>query len=96
MIRDNETQLATTVAFDLQATRPGPGEPLLMVAIGVDASLVITMSDTEGGTYTACTTVLAPAETFEFHLPSNTKRWIKATFATGDLMVSLPGTQTAV
>ena len=96
MIRDNETQLVTATPFDLETVSPGPGEPITMVAVGIDASLAITHCDTVDGTYTALMTVLAPAGTLEFRLPSNTQQFIQATFAAGDLMVSVPGNQTAV
>ena len=96
MILDNDTALATTVAFDLGVVSPGPGEPIKCIAVGVDASLAITHCATIGGTYTACTTVLAPAGLLEFERPSNTKQFIKATFSAGSVRVGqLAGNQTA-
>lgn len=79
MLIDNETLLATTVALDLEALRPGPGQPIKMFAdLDADGDLVIT----HGATVTAATALMtvACAGITEFHLPSSTLRWIKATF----------------
>jgi hypothetical protein len=96
MIRDYYGQLTTTVAFDLEAVSPGPGEPIKLMAIGVSGSVVVTTCATTGGSYTALTTVLGPAGVLEFELPSNTLQFIKATFSAGTVEVALPGVQTAV
>lgn len=93
MIRDNETELATTVAFDLGNVRPGPGKPIKMFAQGVGGSLVITMGATDTAA-DACITVDATNDV-EFHLPSNTLQYIIATFATGSVGVVMDA-QTAV
>lgn len=98
MIIDADTSLATTVAFDLETQRPGPGQELTLAINDVPAGdLDITHSDTEGGTYTALQTIVVPAEKrVVATLQSSAKRWIKATFASGSVQIVLNGgTQTA-
>jgi len=89
MIRDALAELVTATAFDLDAVRPGPGKPIKMYANGVGGSLVVTTGDTNAAA-DALITVDA-TESLEFHLPANTKRWIKATFATGEVGVVMDG-----
>ena len=85
MILDKLAELTTAVAFDLDAVRPGPGNPIKMYATGVGGPLVVTCgADTAAAD--ACITVDA-TEPVEFELPSNTKQFIKATFATGNVYV---------
>jgi len=92
MILDKEAELVTTVAYDLETTSPGPGKPINMWASGIANSLVITHGDTS----TAADPLLTvdAVQDVEFRLPSNTKRFIKASFASGSLNVILEGAQT--
>ncbi|MCK5919687.1 MAG: hypothetical protein KAG66_02015 [Methylococcales bacterium] len=94
MIRDHELNMVTTVAMDLGSAAPGPGNPIKMVALGVDAALVITTGDTTAAA-DPLMTVVASAGLTEFELPSDTKRYIKATFAAGEVSVINSGAQTA-
>lgn len=92
MFIDNETELATTVALDLEAVRPGPGKPIKMWAkLDVDGDLVITMGDTDTAA-DPCITVACVGLT-EFELPSTTLQYIKSTF-TGRVAATLCGVQT--
>lgn len=99
MILDNDAKLVTTVAFDLETVRPGPGKPIKMWAqIDIPGALVITMGAT-GAAAGACITVQVPAEGLEFEIPSNTLQYIKSTFtATAPLgvFVTMCGNQTNV
>ena len=93
MIIDNEAQLVTTVAFDLETVRPGPGQPLKMWAILTTPG---TLTITDGATSAAADTFMTVSCTdspTEFELPSTTARYIKATF-TGTVAFSLAGIQT--
>jgi len=92
MILDDMAKLTSATAFDLETVRPGPGQPIKMMAIGVGGSLAVTTGDTTAAA-DACVTVDA-TNTVEFELPSNVKRYIEATFASGDVYVILPGAQT--
>lgn len=99
MLLDKEAQLATTVAFDLEAVRPGPGMPVKLYATGMTPAAVVTVTNcaTVGGTYTACTTAVVDTDgSVEFELPSSTRQFIKSTFAAGDISVILPGAQTNI
>jgi len=93
MFVDNMAELATTVAFDLETARPGPGNQIkLAVILDSPGDLVIT----DGATATAADalmTVSCTDKPTEVHLPSTTKQFIKATFA-GRVFVSLCGIQT--
>lgn len=92
MFVDNETELVTTVALDLETVRPGPGKPIKLWAnLDADGDLVITMGATNAAA-DACITVACVGIT-EFELPSSTLRWIKSTFA-GRVAVTLCGVQT--
>lgn len=96
MILDKMTELVTTVALDLEAVRPGPGEPIKLFSTGNAASedIVVTTCATEGGVYTACVTAECDLTgDVEFALPSSTLGFIKATF-TGRTFVTLSGNQT--
>lgn len=98
MILDKEGQLITATAFDLKTVAPGPGNPVKMIVTGMNAgNLAVTHCATTGGTYTACTTVTVQndGDLVEFELPSNTLQFIKATFTTGEVYITLPGNQTA-
>lgn len=87
MILDVLTELATTVAYDLEAVRPGPGRPIKCFALlDSDGDLVITMGATNAAAG-ACITVACVGLT-EFELPSSTLRWIKSTF-TGEVGIVL-------
>jgi hypothetical protein len=80
MLLDKEAELATAVAFDLEAVRPGPGKPIKMYAhLDADGDLVITMGATNAAA-DPCMTVACVGIT-EFELPSTTLQFIKATFA---------------
>lgn len=96
MILDNEAELTTATGFDLEAVRPGPGEPIHLWAAGVGGSLAITMGEdapeAEGATI-PCITVDA-TEDVEFELPSNTLQFIAAVFGTGTVNIILEGAQT--
>ena len=87
MILDKLAELTTATAFDLETVRPGPGKPIKMYASGVGGSLVITTGDTDVAA-DALITVDA-TNSVEFELPSNTKRYIIATFAAGSVNVVL-------
>lgn len=92
MFIDNETELATGVALDLEAIRPGPGQPIKLWAnLDADGDLVITMGPTNAAAG-SCITVACVGIT-EFELPSSTERWIMSTFA-GRVAVTLAGVQT--
>ena len=90
MILDKTCELATTVAFDLDAVRPGPGKPIKMAALGVDADMVVTTgaADTLG---TSLLTVTCGAGLTTFDLPSDTLQFIGATFVAGRVFVILDG-----
>ena len=80
MLLDSLTQLATTVAFDLEAVRPGPGQPIKCYALlDADGDLTIT----QGATSTAADAlmVVACVGITEFYLPSTVLQFIKSTFA---------------
>lgn len=97
MILDKETELATTVALDLDTVRPGPGKPIIMFASGMPAAtaVIITDCDTVGGTYASVVEVVTDASgTAEFRLPSSTRQFIKSTFAAGAINVVMEGNQT--
>jgi len=81
MIMDKELELTSGTALDLGTKRPGPGNDISMFAQGVGGSLVITTGDTNAAA-DALITVDATNDV-EFDLPSETKRYIKATFAAG-------------
>ena len=97
MILDKNAQLVTATAFDLGTGGLGKGTPIKMIVTGMNAgNLAITHADTAGGTYSACTTVTVQnnGDLVEFELPSNTKQFIRATFATGEVYVTFAGNQT--
>lgn len=87
MILDKQVELATTVALDLETLRPGPGEPITLWATGVGGDLVFTTGDAVAAADDLIT--VDAANDVEFYLPSNTKRWIKGTFAAGKVYVVL-------
>ncbi len=93
MFIDSMAELVTTVAFDLETVRPGPGKPIkLWVLLDTPGDLVIT----DGATSTAAgalMTVSCTDSPTEIELPSTTAQFIKATF-TGRVAVSLCGVQT--
>lgn len=94
MIIDNQAQLVTTVAFDLETVRPGPGEPLKMWCIlDTPGNLVITDGATSAAA-DALMTVSCTDSPTEFELPSTVARYIKSTF-TGRVAFTLAGVQTA-
>lgn len=85
MFMDKQAELATTVAFDLDAVRPGPGQPIKMFAnLNAAGDLVITTGATSAAAGDLIT--VACDGITEFELPSTTERYIKATFA-GDVGV---------
>ena len=102
MILDKETQMITATALDLEAVRPGSGEPIKMFASGMTPAAVVTVTtgddaaEAEGGTIPCTTAVIGAKGSVEFELPSTTKQFIACTFAGGDLNVTLAGNQTAV
>ena len=94
MIIDNDAKLTSTVAFDLETVRPGPGEPLKMWCI-LDTPGTLTITD--GATSAAADALMTVSCTdspTEFQLPSSTARYIKSTF-TGTVAFTLCGVQTA-
>lgn len=93
MILDNEAELVTATAFDLGPKKPGPGNPIKLWITGVGASVVFTTGATSAAA-DALMTVDATAGPIEVELPSNTLQFIKATFASGAINVTLPGNQT--
>lgn len=96
MILDKNTELTTTVAFDLEAVRPGPGKPIKVFTTGNAASenFVVTTCATVAGTYTACATIECDTNgDAECELPSSTLQFIKAVF-TGEAFLTLCGNQT--
>ena len=93
MIIDNEAELVTTVALDLETIRPGSGQPLkLWAKLDADGDLTITTGDAVAAADNLM--VVACVGITEFELPSSVKRYIKSTFA-GRVAVSLAGIQTA-
>lgn len=94
MIVDATMELTTTVAFDLGAVRPGPGEPIKIMAVGVSGTVTITHCATIGGSYTANSVQTCGAGIAEFVLQSDTLQFIKVAFAAGSVEVVLPGVQT--
>jgi len=89
MILDAQTEMATGVALDLEAVRPGPGKPIKMFALlDSDGDLAITHGTSaalaEGG-LTALMTVACAGMT-EFEIPSTALQFIAATF-TGEVGV---------
>lgn len=99
MILDNEAALVTATAFDLETVRPGPGKPIKMWAqLNAAGPLVITTGATSAA-LDALLTVQVPAEGLEFELPSNTKQFIKSTFAATaplGVFVVMEGNQTNI
>lgn len=101
MILDNEAKLVTATGFDLEAVRPGPGNPIKMFATGHGAGAVLTVTtgvdaaEAEGASV-PCTTATCDADgSVEFELPSTTLQFIAAEFAVGEINITLAGNQTA-
>ncbi len=104
MILDYLSGLTTTVAHDLgdpglrsdgSVAPRGEGRQIHLQAAGVTTTVVITSADAVAGTYGGSTTFTCGGAAFtECHLPSYTKRWIKATFADGTVDVILDSAQT--
>lgn len=79
MLLDNAAELATTVAFDLDTVRPGPGKPVKMWAhLDSDGALAITHGATSAAAGALIT--IACVGVTQFELPSSTLQWIKSTF----------------
>lgn len=93
MILDAQAELVTATAYDLGAKKPGPGNPLKVWITGVGAPVVFTTGATNAAADTLMT-VDATAGPIEAELPSNTLQFIKATFATGAINITLAGNQT--
>jgi len=92
MFVDDQAELASDVAFDLEAVRPGPGKPINMWA-NLDSAGTLTITH---GTTTAAADSLMTVDCdgiTEFQLPSSTLRYIKSTFS-GRVAVSMKGVQT--
>ena len=83
MIMDKEVELVSDTALDLGTARPGPGNPLRVFAIGVGGSLVVTTGDDDTAADDLIT--VDASEDMEFELPSNTKRYIMASFSQGQV-----------
>lgn len=97
MIRDNETTIVAATDLDLEAVRPGPGEPIRVWLVD-DTAEAITVShgDAVGTEATLLVLTVAADEITELELPSSTKRYVRFTPAAGtiDGGVSLAGVQT--
>ena len=103
-ILDYELTMVTATAMDLgnpglrsdgTVAPHGPGRQIHLQASEVTTTVVVTSSDTEGGSYGGSTTfTCGGADAVECHLPSYTKRWIKAVFADGAVNVVLDSAQT--
>ena len=104
MIIDNEAELETAVAFDLEAFRPGPGQPIKMWAnldgvipstptVPATAVALVITTGPDASAALPCITVSCTDLPTEFELPSSTEQFIMATFV-GRVAVSLPGVQT--
>lgn len=97
MILDALAELTTATGFDLEAVRPGPGNPIKMFASGMTpgAAVAITMGDdaaaAEGGLEPCTDAIVGANGSVEFHLPSTTKQFIACTFAAGALNIVLDG-----
>jgi len=94
MIIDKNTELTTATAFDLGAVRPGPGQPIKLMTLGVSGTVTITHCATTGGSYTANSVHTVGAGIEELELGSQTLQFIKAAFSAGSVRVVLPGVQT--
>lgn len=79
--------------LDLDAVRPGPGEPIVCWAQGVGGTLVINGSAADEAPATPVITIDA-TEDVEFRLPSNCPRYVAGDHATGEVFVTLEGNQT--
>lgn len=88
---------ATTVNLDLEAVKPGPGEPLVCLATGIGGDLTILHAATDT-TATEVLMVVDATEAVEFRLPSSTMQFVQATAAeiTGEVNITLEGNQTNV
>lgn len=107
-IMDKMLEMATTVALDLgnpgirsdstSTVAPhGPGRSVVLQITGITAgTITITTGATSAAADTFMTVVCSSAEFTQVPLPSNCKRYIKATFADGSVDVVLDKTQTAL
>lgn len=102
MILDHELQMTTATGLDLEALRPGPGEPIKMYASGMTPAALVTVTmgidkaSAEAGAGPCTTATVGPKGNVEFELPSTTLQWIACAFAAGAINVTLAGNQTAV
>ena len=100
MILDALATIEAATPFDLEAVRPGPGEPIVLTAVGQtpDALITITTDEDDGagsptGVPTACTTATVGADgSVQFELPSTVKQYVISDV--GPLYVVLKGAQT--
>lgn len=89
-----ETAPTADSYLDLDAVRPGPGEPIVLWASGVGGALDIQHSVTGSGAPAGSIITVDASEDMEFRLPSNVGRYIQANAAAGAVYVTLEGNQT--
>ena len=98
MILDDQAKALAGTPLDLDAIRPGPGEPIVMVCVGQTPGALVTVTtapdDGAGAPQApiACTTAtVGPDGSVQFELPSTTLQWIVSDV---DAWVVLKGGQT--
>ena len=99
MILDDQAKALAGTPLDLDAIRPGPGEPIVMVCVGQTpgALVTVTTDDDDGagapaGAPSALTTATVGADgSVQFELPSTAKQWV---ISDVDAWVVLKGGQT--
>jgi len=105
MILDKELEVVSAVAIQLGSVKPeragsvykgGPGEPIVCIATGVTADVVVTHGATNAAADPLTTVVCGGEDLVEFRLPSTTLTWVMFTFADGAVNIVLEGNQTNV
>ena len=95
MYLDNSLAVTTATAIDLEALNPGPGKPIKLVAMGVTLTVTVTDGATSAAADAHMVVTCGGADLVEFELPSTTQRYVKFTFADGEVEFVMDA-QTAV